>query len=235
MGRTMDVLNKSLIIETKIKSNINTEFEKLDKIKVGYVSEFKNTDTFTNDIIKTLTGGDPVTLRTLQTKETTIKPTCNIFINSNELPASAYSLDIPLFNRIIIIPFNNIFEKNANFKCDIYNNLDALFSYIIYRGNIIEDNLILSDEMISAKDNYKLNNKTESFLSDFLEESIEDFIGNKIIREDLYNAYYDWCFAKNLKFNKKSYGNFSKDLNKDHGIKNFKSNNINYYLDIKFK
>lgn len=171
MGRTMDVLNKSLIIETKIKSNINTEFEKLDKIKVGYVSEFKNTDTFSNDIIKTLTGGDPVTLRTLQTKETTIKPTCNIFINSNELPTSAYSLDIPLFNRIIIIPFNNIFQKNANFKCHIYNNLDALFSYIIFTGNIIQDNLILSDEMISAKDNYKLNNKTESFLSDFLEES----------------------------------------------------------------
>jgi P4 family phage/plasmid primase-like protien len=235
MGNTMDVINKNLIIDTKIKSSLNTEFERLDKLKVGYVSEFKNSDTFSNSTIKAITGGDRITLRTINSIETTIKPTLNMFINSNELPQSAYNLDNAMFNRIVIIPFNNTFENNIYFKNKLYSNLSNIFSYIINNGNIIEGDLQISEEMSIAKKIYKDDSKKESFLADYLEEFTETSIGNKIIREDLFNNFYEWCDNNNFKIQKQSYGLFSKNLNKDYGIKNIKSNNINYYLDIKFK
>jgi P4 family phage/plasmid primase-like protien len=235
MGKTMDVINKNLIIETKTKSNLNTEFERLDQIKVGYVSEFKSTDIFSNDTIKSITGGDAMTLRTLNTKEKTIKPTLNMFINSNELPRSAYNLDQAMFNRIVIIPFNNVFENNSNFKDELMNNLISIFSYIIKEGKIINEELKLSEEMTVAKDNYKDDNKKESFLSDYLNEFTEKEVGERVISEELYNRFYEWCDEKNFPFAKKASGEFSKLLNKYYGIKTTRSNNINYYIDIKFK
>ena len=235
MGKTMDVINKNLIIETKTKSNLNTEFERLDQIKVGYVSEFKSTDIFSNDTIKSITGGDAMTLRTLNTKEKTIKPTLNMFINTNELPRSAYNLDQAMFNRIVIIPFNNVFENNSNFKNELMNNLISIFSYIIKEGKIINEELKLSEEMTVAKDNYKDDNKKESFLGDYLNEFTEKDVGEKIISEELYNRFYEWCDEKNYPFAKKSSGEFSKLLNKYYGIKITRSNNINYYTNIKFK
>jgi P4 family phage/plasmid primase-like protien len=235
MGKTMDVINKNLIIETKTKSNLNTEFERLDQIKVGYVSEFKSTDIFSNDTIKSITGGDAMTLRTLNTKETTIKPTLNMFINSNELPRSAYNLDQAMFNRIVIIPFNNVFENNSNFKDELMNNLISIFSYIIKEGKIINEELKLSEEMTVAKDNYKDDNQKESFLSDYLNKFTEKEVGEKMISEELYNRFYEWCDEKNFPFAKKASREFSRLLSKDYGIKNTRSNNINYYIDIKFK
>jgi len=235
MGKTMDVINKNLIIETKTKSNLNTEFERLDQIKVGYVSEFKSTDIFSNDTIKSITGGDAMTLRTLNTKEKTIKPTLNMFINSNELPRSAYNLDQAMFNRIVIIPFNNVFENNSNFKYELMNNLISIFSYIIKEGKIINEELKLSEEMTVAKDNYKDDNQKESFLSDYLNKFTEKEVGEKMISEELYNRFYEWCDEKNFPFAKKASREFSRLLSKDYGIKNTRSNNINYYIDIKFK
>lgn len=235
MGKTMDVINKNLIIETKTKSNLNTEFERLDQIKVGYVSEFKSNDIFSNDTIKSITGGDAMTLRTLNTKEKTIKPTLNMFINSNELPRSAYNLDQAMFNRIVIIPFNNVFENNSNFKDELMNNLISIFSYIIKEGKIINEELKLSEEMAVAKDNYKDDNKNESFLSDYLNKFTEKEVGERVISEELYNRFYEWCDENNFPFAKKASREFSRLLSKDYGIKNTRSNNINYYIDIKFK
>ena len=235
MGKSMDVINKNLIIELNTKSNLNTEFERLDQIKVGYVSEFKSTDVFSNDTIKSITGGDSMTLRTINSKETTIKPTLNMFINSNELPKSAYSLDLPMFNRIVIIPFNNVFENNINFKTELINNLNNIFTYIIKNGIIIKEEIKLSEEMTIAKDNYKEDNKKECFLTDYLEEMIDKKKDSKIMRDDLYNSFYTWCDNNNFKFPQLPYNTFSKKINKDHGIKNIKSNNIKYYIDIQFK
>ena len=39
----------------------------------------------------------------------------NLFVNSNALPKSAYNLDLALFNRIVIIPFDNTFLNDITF------------------------------------------------------------------------------------------------------------------------
>jgi hypothetical protein len=56
-----------------------------------------------------------------------------------------------------------------------------------------------------------------------------------MISEELYNRFYEWCDEKNFPFAKKASREFSRLLSKDYGIKNTRSNNINYYVDVKFK
>jgi hypothetical protein len=234
-GNMIDVLNKSIIIDTGVKSNLNTECEKLDKIKIGYVNEFSDSDIFNNTMIKTITGGDNLNLRTLQTKDNTLKPTCNLFINSNSLPKSAYNLDTALFNRIVIIPFDKTFENDITFKFKLKNKIDALFSYIIQNGKIVYEKLELSEEMKSENNKYKDNNKKNSFLGDFIDENIEIIENERIERDIFYNKYYEWCNEKNIKQNKIPFGTFSKIMNKEHNIKSGHSGLITYYSDIKFK
>ena len=237
MCDSMDVLNKSVLIESNIKSGLNTECEKLDKIRLGYVSEFKETDIFNDTLIKSITGKDKIALRTLHEKESTIHPTCNLFINTNQLPKNTMSCekDPALFNRILIIPFKNKFEKNSLFLTDIKNNIDALFSYIIQKGIIQEDNIDISDEMKFENNKYIENNKKESFLADFLDEKIIYIENFKIERNDLYDKYYEWCYNKNINEKKMSYGLFTKILNKDFNIKNNRSNSNVYLENIKYK
>lgn len=237
MGKSMDVLNKSIMIEQKTNSNLNTDCEKLDKIKLGYVNEFNEADIFKIDLIKSITGGDSMHLRTIREKETTISPTCNLFINTNQLPKSiqSYEKNKAFYDRIIVIPFNNVFEKNAKFISNLKNNLNGLFSYIIQNGEIQEDNIDISEEMKSENMKYKEENKKDSFIGDFLEENIEYIKDEKVERNILYENFYNWCIENNIKYNKMPYGSFSKILNKDFKIKNITSNNIKYYINIKNK
>lgn len=235
MGRSMDVLNKSLIIEQGSNSAINTECEKLDKIRVGYVNEFDENDIFNNKMIKMITGGDGFHLRTLHEKEVTIKATCNLFINTNLLPQSKNKTDGPLYERAVIIPFNNVFAKNSKFLIELRNNIDILFSYIVKYGKIQEDNVEISEEMQVCKDKYKEDNKKDSFLGDYMEEMIEKEEGERIERDVIYEGYYNWCSEKNIKQNKIPYVSFSKLLKKYYGINNIRTNNIVYYVDIKMK
>jgi hypothetical protein len=237
MGKMMDVLNKSIMIETKTNSNLNTDCEKLDKIKLGYVNEFNENDIFNIDMIKTITGGDSMHLRTLREKETTISPTCNLFINTNQLPKSlqSYEKNKAFYDRIIVIPFNNVFVKNAKFIYELKNKLDALFSYIIQNGVIQEDNIDISEEMKSQNNKYKEDNKKESFIADYIEDKIEYVNEERIERNVLYDDFYNWCMENNIKYNKIPYGSFSKILNKDFKIKSITSNNTKYYINIKYK
>ena len=237
MGKSMDVLNKSIMIETKTTSCLNTECEKLDKIKLGYVNEFNENDIFNIEMIKTITGGDSLHLRTLKEKETTISPTCNLFINTNQLPKSLQSFEKnkAFYNRIVIIPFNNIFAKNIRFINDLRNNLNGLFSYIIQNGKIEEDDIYISDEMKSVNNKYKEDNKKESFLADFLDERIDNIDNERIERNILYDDFYNWCDEKNIKYNRLPYGSFSKLLNRDFKIKSIKVGIKNYYINIKYK
>lgn len=233
MGKSMDVLNKSIIIEQGSNSSLNTECEKLDKIRVGYVNEFDEKDIFNNKMIKLITGGDGMHLRTLQEKEVTIKATCNLFINTNCLPQSSNKLDQALFERILIIPFNNIFKKNSKFMVELKNNINIIFSYIIKHGKIQEDNVEMSEEMLIYNSKYKEENNKESFIGDYLDEEILREKGESVERCIIYEGYYKWCEDNNVKQNKIPYASFSKLLKKYYGINNIKKNNIVYYLDVK--
>ena len=194
-----------MILKKKSNSNITTEFEKLDRVRVGYTTELKEEDKMAENIIKAITGGDGIDVRPLHQTNKTIYPTVNLFAITNELP-NFKAEDEPLLDRLIIVPFNAKFEVNKNFETEMRSKLDLIFSFILKYG-VIRDKFILTDEMKMAKETYKDDNNVDH-LADFLEsktkkeaypadtEEVKQVISknkNKCLeREQLIKEYRHW-------------------------------------------
>ena len=201
-GKFMDIISESVIIEQKgNKSALNTEIEKLDKCRLGYVTELKETDKLNEKVIKQISGGDAINLRTLHTKDYTINPTCNTFVLTNEMPSFNGEAK-SMLNRMIVIPFKGNFAINDNFEKEMLELSDYIFSYIMYNG-IISDKFDLSDEIIEEASKHTKNN-TETTLEDYLKEHLIDCVNNKkdnklIILNDLRVAFEAYCVTNKLK------------------------------------
>lgn len=171
-GNFMDVISESVIIEPKgAKSALNTEIEKLDKCRLGYITELKETDKLNEKVIKQISGGDAINLRTLHTKDHTINPTCNLFVLTNEFPTFNGEAT-PMLNRMITIPFKNTFAVKDEFEREMLAISDYVFSYIMHMG-VVCDKFKLSAEMVEEKEKHARNN-TETTLADYLKVRLAD-------------------------------------------------------------
>lgn len=201
-GKFMDIISESVIIEQKgNKSALNTEIEKLDKCRVGYVTELKEIDKLNEKVIKQISGGDAINLRTLHTKDCTINPTCNTFVLTNEFPCFNGEAK-SMLKRMITIPFKGDFECNAAFETEMLQLSDYIFSYIMHNGLIL-DKFDLSDEMIEEGNKHAKNN-TDTTLEDYLNEHLIDCINDKkdnklIVLNDLRIAFENYCIINKLK------------------------------------
>jgi phage/plasmid-associated DNA primase len=148
---------------------LTTQFKKLDKCRVGYITELKETDKLNETIIKKITGGDAIDFRGLFKDNETINPTCNLMAITNELPN--FDVEKAIVNRLIVVPFNNTFPIDISFETKMMAKLDILFSYIIKNG-VICDKFDLSEEMLYSKNSYVENNVKEDELEAFIKEFI---------------------------------------------------------------
>lgn len=198
-GNFMDVINESVIIEQKgTKSALNTEVEKLDKCRVGYITELKETDKLNEKVIKQISGGDAINLRTLHTKDHTINPTCNLFVLTNEMPAFNGEA-APMLNRMITIPFKNIFAVKDEFEREMLAISDYIFSYIMHIGKVC-DKFELSAEMIARRDELADEN-TDTSVKDYLDATLIacDKPDNKPIKiSQLRTEYANYCISHKL-------------------------------------
>ena len=201
-GNFMDIISESVIIEQKgNKSALNTEIEKLDKCRLGYVTELKDVDKLNEKVIKQISGGDAINLRTLHTKDHTINPTCNMFVLTNEMPSFNGEAK-SMLKRMITIPFKGEFETNDDFENEMLDLSDYIFSYIMNNG-VILDKFDLSDEMIEEANKHSKNN-TETTLEDYLNEHLIDCVNDKkenklIVLNDLRIAFENDCATNKLK------------------------------------
>lgn len=168
-GKFMDTIDTNVILDVKMTSSLTTQFEKLDKCRVGYVTELTKDDTLNKKVIKKITGGDAIDFRGLFKGNTTINPTCNLIAVTNELPN--FDVDEATVNRLIVIPFNNVFKIDMTFETKMMGKLDILFSYIMKKG-VICDKFVFSEEMLFCKNNYVEDNVKEDELEAFIKEFI---------------------------------------------------------------
>ena len=158
-GSLMKVMDKSIIIENGVKSNLNTHLEKLETIRIGYISELKENDSLNGELIKGISGGDQQDVRGLYKSNTEIKPTANLICACNHLPKFNVE-DKALIDRLVVIPFNNRFEINTSFENDLLEKIDIIFSYIMQKG-VITDKFDFPDEMIEATKLYVKENDND--------------------------------------------------------------------------
>lgn len=238
LNSAMDTISKLVILESRNSSNINTEYEKLDKVRMGFISELKEEDTLNITNIKAITGGDALNLRTLHTKDKTVYPTCNLFVATNELPK--FKMGKAIKDRLIVIPFKNTFQTNISFENELMDKKDALFSYIIKYGNIRDNFDDLPEEMLEAKNQYVEDN-TSDILGDFITNKYKrvDYDPNnkkntREKRDDFIYNFNEYCKVMGYKKDTRSDKKLTRDLKK-YNVQSKESNGSTYYLGLKFR
>lgn len=227
-NKGMDTISNDVILEKKSNSNLNTEMEKLDKCRVGYVSELKQTDKLNETNIKKISGGDPINLRTLQKTDATLIATCCLWILTNELPS--FNVEPAIMDRLIIIPFNNKFEINPNYETEMIKKVDLLFSFIMKHG-VIQYQFDLTEEMKQSKSDYEEDN-AKDYLGDFISDYIVKNTPKSMKRDEFRSLYNDYCTKNKYRLDHSTHASFVRKLQKNYGIEYDKNNkrfmNIQY-------
>lgn len=229
--KAMDTIDTRVILELKGSSDLTTQFEKLDKCRIGYVTELKETDKMNETIIKKISGGDAVDFRGLYKTNKTMKPTCNLCVLTNELPT--FKVEKAILNRLVVIPFNNVFKTDKSFEKKMLDKSDQIFSFIMKHGNIC-DEFNLTEEMLIAKQEYKEDNEKIDYLQDFINinyTKVEFVKKEKVTREKFREAYNIYLKTRGQPIDKSTPQKFSR-LIKNYGIGLAEGGGKTYYTGL---
>ncbi len=168
----MDVISNDVIIEKKNRSNITTEYEKLENVRIGYITELKEEQQLDNTMVKKITGGDGVDVRGLQKTNRTIRPTTTLFVATNQMPN--IDVDKATHDRLGCFPFNNRFDIDTEIETRMLRPemLSCVFSYIMNNG-VVRSSFEFTDEMLVKRDEVIADNETD-YLKDFILENCEE-------------------------------------------------------------
>jgi hypothetical protein len=238
----MDIISEKVIIQSKTQSNLNTEIEKLDKIRLGFLSELSEGDKLNEKMIKSISGGDPINLRTICKTDKTIYPTSTLWIAVNDEPE--FKTEKAMINRIVNFPFNNSFPVDLNFEKELLGKKNEVFSYIMKHGRI--NNVVNpSAEMIEKKRQYiadqESNDLLKSYIDDYIELNVPEITGKGmkekwcIKRDKFIESYKTWCKINDYKIKEITPTKFTSDLLKKYGICNDKSGGNTWYENIQYK
>ena len=229
--KSMDTIDTNVIIDQKISSQLTTQFEKLDKCRIGYVTELKEEMKLNESIIKKISGGDEIDFRGLFKSNITIMPTCNLCVLTNELPT--FKVEKAIVDRIVNIPFNNVFEVDSNFETKMLNMKNEIFTYIMKYGTI-RDKFDLTEDMIASKSQFINDNIKIDYLKDFIDNTFEIVPfekKEKILRDTFRDSYNSYLKNKNQPIDKSSHQKFTR-LIKSYGIDIQESHGKTYYKNI---
>lgn len=229
LGKAIDAISKSVIVQAKASSNTTTELEKLDKCRIAYASEFDDQqDTLAMVIIKQITGGDPINCRALYKTDETLTPTANLMVLTNNLPK--FKVEQSTLDRIIVIPFGAVFPVDKDYETRMVDKRSQIMSYILRHGRI-RDKFELSEDMRVAGEEYK--NDQEDSLKDFIAERTVKDANCWIDRDQFRMGYNDWCSIRKLKQDTSSNNSFTRAMAK-HGYAVKSAGTKKRYLGIKW-
>ena len=228
-NKFVDTLSNNVIVESGTKSALNTEIEKLDKSRIGLVSELSGITKLNESAIKAMTGGDGLNLRTLHTKDKTIYPTLTSLCSLNVQNMPSFDAGSKaLLNRIVVFNFCADFGKkdeNGEFVVGDQNAFekgllelsDYIFSYIMHFGTI-SSSFKMSPAMILAR-NEQIEDNKDTSIEEFLAETLEDCENDKatnklIVVNDLRIQFDTYCSQNKLKnaYNKRKFNEKLKAL-----------------------
>ncbi len=171
-SKFVDVISNEVIIDRKNRSNITTEYEKLEKVRIGYVTELKEEHKLDDAMVKKISGGDAIDVRALHQSNRTIIPTTTLFVPTNQMPS--LPADKAIHDRLVCFPFNNRFEIDTEIETRMLRSemLSCVFSYIMNNG-VVRSSFEFTDEMIVKRDEVIADNETD-YLKDFIQETCEE-------------------------------------------------------------
>jgi putative DNA primase/helicase len=182
------------VFERKYGNQQTNDIARLYDARIISANESGESKRLDEELLKEITGGDPVTARFLHQEFFTFQPQFKIWFAVNTLP-KANAHDHGFWRRVRIIPFTVRFD-GKNRDMELYNKLLIELSGIInwaYEGFVEWRKIGLSppDEVIQATEEY---HQQEDVIAQFIGDCISwtKSIDNRIPAKELYNSFSSW-------------------------------------------
>jgi len=207
-----DVLGSDLAMSSQADSLMANQFagdgpkpfvHALKGKRLVWVSESNKKNKLNIGLIKQLTGGDRINVRTLNSLPTEFRPSHLIFFISNHRPKIDGD-DQAIWDRVLLIPFKNRFVdqpeqknetmQNKNLKNELSNEFSGILAWLV-QGFIKYQEIGLNPPEI-VKVETKLYRQKEEGIHQFMSECCTICKNGKIGASEIYNAYVSWCKQK---------------------------------------
>ena len=220
------------VFERKYGQQQTNDIARLYDARVVAANESGETKSLDEELMKEITGGDPITARFLYQESFTFQPQFKIWLAVNSLPkVNAY--DHGFWRRVRIIPFTVRFD-GKNCDRELYNKLKAELSGIVnwaYEGFVQWQKIGLAppEEVLLATEKY---HQQEDVIAQFIGDCLSrtDSIENRLPAKDLFTAFGSW-YDDNFSEKVMSQQAFGKRM-ADAGYKSEKIGGKRWYIGI---
>lgn len=175
-----------------------SDIARIAKARLVSVSEGESGGRLSENLIKTLTGEDPITVRRLYEMEFEFRPTPKIWMATNHLPV-IQGTDDAIWRRIWLIPFTIQIpedKRDPDIAAKLLQERSGILNWALEGLRKYQEagRLVQPEKVKVATQNYRQD-------SDVLGEFIQAYCvtTGSIRRSDLYRAYETWCEANHDK------------------------------------
>lgn len=184
----------------KNSSSVNNDIARLKGVRLACSVETGENKSFSEVLLKQLTGGDKIAARFLHAEFFDFNPECKIWLATNHKP-NIRGTDPAIWRRIRLIPFNAVFgEENADFQLPLklQAELSGILKWAIEGCKLWqEEGLGIPEEVKTAVNEYR--NEMDA-LGSFFEDCC--YLDNKFTTPAtiLYKGYQKWCEESGEKY-----------------------------------
>lgn len=173
----------------------NESIAALAGVRYVCVSEPGESLVLNSDLVKTLTGGDPVRARFLHQHAFEFFPQFKIVINTNFLPVI---LDTTIFDsdRLNLLYFSRHFsqeERDTRLKSKLAEpeNISGIFNWCYEGYKKLEalGKFTMPDKSLKLFNQYRKDSDTTQL---FVDECLAESVGARVSFQKVYNRYKDW-------------------------------------------
>lgn len=204
-----DVLGSDLAMSSQADSLMANQFAgdgpkpfvfALKGKRLVWVSESNKNNKLNIGLIKQLSGGDRISVRTLNSLPTEFKPSHMIFFITNHRPKISGD-DQAIWDRVLLIPFKNRFVdqpvqsneilQNKQLKNELSNEFSGILAWLVQGFMKYQQIGLKPPDIVKAET--KLYRQKEEGIQQFISECCSICEEGKIVAGEFYKAYFSWC------------------------------------------
>ncbi|MGB3113622.1 MAG: phage/plasmid primase, P4 family, partial [Candidatus Omnitrophota bacterium] len=169
-----------------------------------------------DNMFKAIVTGDTIAADEKYGQPFQFKPYCKLLFSTNNMPRVKDKTE-GYFRRLLVLPFNRQFtvnERDPKLKYKIAGSeLDGIFLWALNGLNRLRERGYFkeSTSMLAVKDEYRKENNNVII---FVDEVCVIDAHAEVKKDELYQAYHDWCFASGYKALRKIA--FGRELQRQH-------------------
>lgn len=190
---------KRLLAEGRVKEPPYQEIAELHGKRFALGSEVAEDERLNEDVVKDITGGDPLTGRRLYEHPFTFDPQCTVWLYGNHKPI-VRGADTAIWKRLRCIPFNRHFTNEEQDR-DLGNKLAAeavgIFRWMVEAcAEWQREGLGSPEEVRATVEEYRADSDEMGM---FMEEVLEitgDEKGDRVSYLDIYEQFRQWNEAQ---------------------------------------